>query len=190
MLGVSPIRAAARDRARWRWPAALLVPAVAAWSGARAQTAAEAPTPAPIQLELNKLEPLPATASGAAASSGAASAAPAPGCRVYLVVTNPDPEPIAQLRLDLILFGTDGVITRRIALDLAPLAAHKTGVRLFDVAGQPCDGFGRVLVNDVLACKLGSAREGVPALATAETASQACLARLQLSSRAKAEFAK
>jgi hypothetical protein len=36
------------------------------------------------------------------------------GCRVYVVVTNPDPEPIAQLRLDLILFGADGVIARRV----------------------------------------------------------------------------
>jgi hypothetical protein len=105
-------------------------------------------------------------------------------------VTNPDAEPIAQLRLNLIPFGTDGVISRRIALDLGPLAVHKTGVRLFDLAGQPCDGIGRVLVNDVLACRLGSAREGTPAPASTEAASQACLARLQLSSRARAGLAK
>ncbi len=136
--------------------------------------------PVPIPLELNKLEPLPPPA--AAPGGGAAASA---GCRAYMVVTNPDPEPISQLRLDLILFGKDGVILRRIALDLGPLAARKTAVRLFDLQGQPCDGIGRLLVNDVLACQTGQ-QENAPA----EQQRQACLDRLQVSSRAKAELSK
>ena len=139
-----------------------------------------ADTPAPIPLELNKLEPLPAPAaapSGEGATSG--------GCRAYMVVTNPDPEPIEQLRLDLILFGKDGVILRRIALDLGPLAPHKTAVRLFDLQGQPCDGIGRMLVNDVLACQTGH-----PGTMPADQQRQACLDRLQVSSRAKTELTK
>ncbi len=139
-----------------------------------------ADAPAPIPLELNKLEPLPAPAT--APGGGAAASA---GCRAYMVVTNPDPEPIEQLRLDLILFGKDGVILRRIALDLGPLAPHKTAVRLFDLQGQPCDGIGRMLVNDVLACQTGQ-----PGNAPAEQQRQACLDRLQVSSRAKAELSK
>lgn len=143
-----------------------------------------ADAPAPIPVELNKLEPLPAPA----AAPGAAAASS--GCRAYIVVTNPDPEPIEQLRLDLILFGKDGVILRRIALDLGPLAPHKTAVRLFDLQGQPCDGIGRMLVNDVLACQVGQAGAGQHGTAPAEEQRQACLDRLQVSSRASAELAK
>jgi hypothetical protein len=138
-----------------------------------------ADAPAPIPVELNKLEPLPAPAATADGSTAAA------GCRAYIVVTNPDPEPIEQLRLDLILFGKDGVILRRIALDLGPLTPHKTAVRLFDLQGQPCDGIGRMLVNDVLACQTGQ-----PGSTAAHQERQACLDRLQVSSRASAELAK
>ncbi len=164
----------------WRWAAALgaaalVLLATASGHNARAQT-----PPAPIAVELNKLEPLPAPA-----AAPNATAAPAPGCRVYVVVANPDPEPITQLRLDLILFAPDGVIARRVALDLAPLAPHKTAVRLFDLPGQPCDGIGRMLVNDVLGCQFGK-REDTPA----DEPRQACMDRLQLSSRAKAELTK
>ena len=75
-----------------------------------AQQAAQGAAPAAgngIPLELNKLEPI--TQGG-------------PGCRVYFLVSNPDAEPFEQFRLDLILFGADGVIARRVALDLGPLA--------------------------------------------------------------------
>lgn len=97
----------------------------------------------------------------------------------------PDPQPIEQLRLDLILFGKDGVIPRRVALDLGPLPPHKTAVRLFDLHGQPCDGIARVLVNDVLACRLAAPNNALP-----DQQRQACLERLRLSSRAKAELVK
>ena len=88
------------------------------------------------------------------------------------------------MRLDLIIFGSDDVIARRVALDLAPLAPHKTAVRLFDLAGQPCDGIGQMLVNDVLACQQG------PAAPAPDQQRQACLDRLQLASRTKAELVK
>jgi hypothetical protein len=161
---------------RW-WPlAAGPCVILGVWQDAIAQT-----KPGPqIPVELNKLEPLPAPA----AAPGAADA-PSQGCRVYIVVSNPDPEPITQLRLDLMLFGTDGVVARRLAVDLAPLAPHKTAVRLFDAPGQPCEGIGRVLVNDVLTCQLDQHDD-----APADQRRQSCLDRLQLSSRAKAELNK
>lgn len=140
---------------------------------------------APIPLELNKLEPVPTPAAAPGGGAAATPGATGGGCRAYIVISNPDAEPIEQLRLDLILFGTDGVILRRLALDLAPLAAHKTAVRPFDVQGQPCDGIGRMLVNDVLACQTGQ-----PGTATPDQQRQACLDRLQVSSRAKAELSK
>lgn len=134
-----------------------------------ARAADPTPAAAPIPIELNKLEPLPAAAN-----------APA-GCRVYFVINNNEPETLSQLRLDLILFGTDGVIARRVALDLGPLPAKKTGVRLFDLTGQACEGIGRVLVNDVLACQSTPAAGGAAAPAAGGAA--ACLDRLAPTSR-------
>jgi hypothetical protein len=125
---------------------------------------------APIPVELNKLEPL---------------AADPPGCRVYFVVSNPEHEPFVQLRLDLVLFGTDGVITRRLALDLGPLPAQKTAVHLFDLAGVACDSIGQILINDVLSCQTG---DQAPASADAER--KECLDRLTTSSKAKAPLVK
>jgi hypothetical protein len=124
----------------------------------------------PIPLELNKLEPLTTTP---------------PSCRVYFVVSNPDSTPITAFRLDLVLFGTDGVIARRIALDLGPLPAKKEMVRLFDLDALPCDRIGQILINDVLACQTGD----VPP-ASAQQQRQACLDRLAVSSHAKASLTK
>ncbi|MDB5369274.1 MAG: Tat pathway signal protein [Roseomonas sp.] len=106
-----------------------------------------------ITLELNRLEP-----------QGS-------GCRVWLLTRNPGDEALDPLRLDLLMFGKDGVISRRLALDVGPLPANKTQARIFDLAGQACDAIGAVLLNDLLACG-----------PTAETRA-ACLARLVLASR-------
>ena len=42
------------------------------------------------------------------------------GCRAYVVVTNPTSTSYDAFKLDLVLFQTDGVVGRRLALDLAP----------------------------------------------------------------------
>ncbi len=143
--------------------------ALAALIAALAPAAWAAP---PLLLELNKLETLP--------QSGSAGAG---GCRAYLVVQNPAPEPLEQLRLDLVLFGTDGVIARRVALELGPLAPGKTAVRLFDLQGLPCEEIGRMLVNDVVACRTGGT-------APADQDRAGCLDRLAVSSRATTPFVK
>jgi hypothetical protein len=93
------------------------------------------------------------------------------GCRVWMLLRNPGAEAVDPLRLDLLMFGKDGVIARRLALDVGPLPEQKTMARIFDLAGQPCDGIGSVLLNDVLACG-----------PTPETRA-ACLPRLALASR-------
>ena len=125
-------------------------------------------TGSPIPLELNKLEPVTQPA----------------GCRVYLLTNNPDSEAIDQLRLDLILFGSDGVIARRVALDLGPLPARKQAVRLFDLQGLPCEDIAKVLVNDVIACARTPGNTG----SAADHA--ACLDRLAPTSRTKAALTK
>src|SRR5579875_1164226 len=116
----------------------------------------------PISLELNKLEMI---------------GQPGPGCRAYFIVQNSTPS-LEQLRLDLVIFGTDGVIARRLAFELGPLPAGKTAVRLFDLQGLACDAIGRVLVNDILACQPGDKQP-----TQAEQDREACLDRLSVSSR-------
>jgi len=115
-----------------------------------------ADTAPPLRLELNRLEAREA------------------GCRVWLVLGNPAPEALDPLRVDLVLFGRDGVVARRLAVDLGPLPAQKTTARIFDVTGLPCDAIGSVLLNDILVC--GGDDPEVRA---------ACIARAALSSRAE-----
>lgn len=131
--------------------------------------AAAADPAAPVLLELNKLEPLPP------ASAGGQSA----GCRAYAVASNGEAgEALDALRLDLVLFGTDGIIARRIALDLGPLPPGRMQVRPFDLRDLPCDSVGVVLVNDVILCRVAGADR------------QDCLGRLRTASRTGAKLTK
>lgn len=75
------------------------------------------------------------------------------GCRAYLVVDNTGTVAYQSLKLDLVLFQTDGVIGRRFAVDLAPLKAAKKTVKLFDLEGTACDKVGSLLINDIVECK-------------------------------------
>jgi hypothetical protein len=94
--------------------------------------------PGGLSVELNKLEPQER------------------GCRAYVVVTNKTSTAYQALKLDLVLFQTDGVIGRRFAIDLGPLKPDKRTVKLFDLDATPCDQVGSFLINDVLECKTES----------------------------------
>ena len=88
-----------------------------------------------IDIELNKLESV----------KGA--------CRAYLVLTNPAAQIYTSFKLDLVIFDQGGVIAKRLALNMAPIRANKTSVKLFDIKGLKCDDIGRVLINDVVGCR-------------------------------------
>lgn len=111
---------------------------------------AAAAAAAPIRLELN-------------------AATPAQGqCRLSFVIENRADAALDSLKLDLVLFGRDGVIAHRLMAEMGPLRAAKTVVKAFAI-GSACDDLGAVLINDVAAC--------------APAAADACLDRLALSSR-------
>ena len=95
---------------------------------------APASAASPVSIELNRLE------------------ARDSACRVSLVVANPGEKPIDSLKLDLVFFDKEGVISRRLAVEAGPLRASKTAVKLFDAAEVGCDSLSRVLLNDVTAC--------------------------------------
>ena len=97
------------------------------------------------------------------------------GCRVSLVVGNPGDKALDSLKLDLVFFDKDGVISRRLAVEAGPVRAAKTSVKLFDASETQCDAVGRLLLNDVTACG----------------GEQDCLGIVSTSSRVKGvEFAK
>jgi hypothetical protein len=100
------------------------------------------------------------------------------GCRAYLVIDNPTDKSFELFRLDLIFFRTDGVIEKRLALDLAPIRASKKLVKTFDLESTPCTDLGSVLVNDVLECRADG------------SSVNDCLGLLSVSSRSPAPFSK
>jgi hypothetical protein len=100
------------------------------------------------------------------------------GCRVHLVLENASPRAYSSYRLDLVVFASDGIISRRLALEAAPLRASKTMVKEFELVGLGCARVGRILLNDVSAC-------------TSEAGdSDDCVAATRVSSRAPVDFVK
>jgi hypothetical protein len=89
-------------------------------------------------------------------------------CRLSFVIENKSTDAFESLKLDLVVFGKDGGIQRRLVTDMAPLRPSKTIVKAFDIDGD-CAAIGSILVNDVTACAPGPAT--------------ACLERLTLESR-------
>lgn len=123
--------------------------------------AAQQSAPAEVAVELNKAE----------AVEGA--------CRIYLLVQNHGEEAYDALTLELVSFGREGVVGQRLAVELAPVRARKTVVKLFDLpGGGECETTSRLLVNDVSACTV--AGQAVPD----------CLERLRVSARAGIELFK
>jgi len=115
---------------------------------------------ASIGIELNKLEP-----------AGAA-------CRAYLVLRNATDLALRSLKLDLVMFDTEGVVARRIAVETGPLPVGKTSLKVFDIGGMPCGKMQRVLLNDILSCEAGG------------EAVDDCLPRVTVSARGTVPFIK
>ena len=135
--------------------------AIAALFGAVLNPSSEARAEASLPIELNKLEQRENDA-----------------CRAYMVFQNKLGEPIAALRLDLILFRTDGIIETRLALDAGRMPAEKTVVKLFDIPGLSCADIGQMLLNSVLQCQ------------TAAGDRDDCISLVETSSRASASLKK
>jgi hypothetical protein len=100
------------------------------------------------------------------------------GCRVHLVLENTSSRAYHSYRLDLVIFGADGVIARRLALETAPLRANKTVVKEFELTDLTCGQVGRVLLNDVSLC------------ASADGDMDDCITATRVSSRSAVSFVK
>ena len=99
-------------------------------------------------------------------------------CHAYLVLENKSPGAFKSLKLDVVIFGTDGIVEKRLAVQAAPLPPGKTSLKVFDIGGLPCERIGRLLLNDVLDCTDGTGKR------------DDCLAMLTASARAAVPFIK
>ncbi len=95
-----------------------------------------------LAIELNKLEP-----------NGQS-------CRAYLVLKNDSARRFDSLKLDLVMFDHDGVVTKRLAVQAAPLSLGKTSLKVFDIDGRDCAAIGSILLNDILTCEVAPQAEG------------------------------
>jgi hypothetical protein len=85
-------------------------------------------------------------------------------CRLNFVVQNKSESPVESMKLDLVLFGTDGGILRRLLTEFGPVRPVKTIVRAF-VVDVECRQMGSILVNEVNACAPGDPNACLDALA-------------------------
>ena len=102
---------------------------------AHAQSDTSKTTRTDLQLELNKL-----------ATQGS-------NCRVTFVANNRTGKAIGGLGYEVVLFDTDGGVSRMTKFDFGSLAVAKTIVRRFDLAGTPCEQIGRSLVYGASRCE-------------------------------------
>ena len=93
------------------------------------------------------------------------------GCVASFVFQNNLGATLDRFNLDLFLFDPQGVIVRRVTIDMAPLLDGKTRVAQFHLHAGGCAGLSRILVNDIPQCR---AETGEPV---------ECLAGLAVSSR-------
>lgn len=100
------------------------------------------------------------------------------GCMASFVFQNNLGATLDRFNLDLFLFDTEGVIVRRVLIDMAPLVNGKTRVAQFHLHSGACAELSRILVNDFPQCRAESG-EGVD-----------CLAGLTVSSRSAIALAK
>lgn len=91
-------------------------------------------------------------------------------CRLNFVIENKSGAAVDSMKLDLVVFGSDGGILRRLLTEMGPVRPLKTIVRAF-VINVECGKIGSVLVNEVNACAPGNPNS--------------CLDGLALSSRVK-----
>jgi hypothetical protein len=91
-------------------------------------------------------------------------------CRLNFVIENKSDAAVDSMKLDLVVFGPDGGIQRRLLTEMGPVRPLKTIVRTF-LIDVGCAQIGSVLMNEVNACAPGNPNS--------------CLDELALSSRLK-----
>lgn len=74
-------------------------------------------------------------------------------CRLVFLAQNTLGADLDSAVFETVLFKTDGSVERLTLFDFQKLPQGRPRVRQFDIPGTGCDAIGRVLINDVHACK-------------------------------------
>lgn len=74
-------------------------------------------------------------------------------CRAYLVTQNLTDVGFETLQMDIVMFDKNGIVAKRLAVEIAPMPPGKTSLKVFDIAGLACDQIGQLLLNDVIQCR-------------------------------------
>lgn len=75
------------------------------------------------------------------------------GCRISFLATNTLGTDLTRSAYEIALFGSGGGIERLVSLEFKAMPEGKTRVVQFDIGELNCDGLGRVLLNDIVACE-------------------------------------
>ncbi|MCV2864507.1 hypothetical protein [Defluviimonas sp. WL0075] len=89
-----------------------------------------------LTVELNKFEP---------AEGG--------GCRAFFLFRNDTGLALEGFEMSLAILNAGGVIDRLLTIDAAPLPAHRTTLKLFEIPGLGCESISEILMHDIPACK-------------------------------------
>lgn len=74
-------------------------------------------------------------------------------CRLVFLVENTLGGDLNSAVFETVLFRTDGTVERLTLFDFQELPQGRPRVRQFDIPGTGCEAIGRVLINDVHACR-------------------------------------
>ncbi|MCV2869207.1 hypothetical protein OEW28_11270 [Defluviimonas sp. WL0002] len=75
------------------------------------------------------------------------------GCRAFFLFRNETGMALEQFEMSLAVLDQGGVIDRLLTIDAAPLPAHRTTLKLFEIPGLGCDAVSEILMHDIPACK-------------------------------------
>jgi hypothetical protein len=89
-------------------------------------------------------------------------------CRMSFLIENKAERAVDSLKLDLVIFGTENTMQRRMVIEVGPVRKAKTMLRTYEIERE-CAQIGAILVNDIASCAPGD-----PA---------SCMDQLALSSR-------
>ena len=72
-------------------------------------------------------------------------------CSLTFLVENKTNRTIDSLKPDLALFNAEGVIQRRMVIEMGPIRGMRTNVRTYATDGQ-CNQISAILINDTSTC--------------------------------------
>ena len=74
------------------------------------------------------------------------------GCRPLFLFDNRSDHQLNKFQIELVLFDEEGVYSRQVLLDMAPLYKDKKVIASFLMKDLPCSDIGSILINALPSC--------------------------------------